>query len=412
MSLECAKEALSCLSEYITRYYNKKPIILIDEYDTPMQEAWIHGYWDDIVSFFRGFFNSTFKTNPWLDRGLMTGITRISKDSLFSDMNNLEVVTVTSPFYSDCFGFTEEEVFASLDEYGLGNKDGVKAWYDGFTFGCDKDIYNPWSIIQYIRKNEFDTYWVDTSSNSLVSSLIQQSKKELKIQFESLLQGKSIITNLDEQIVFNQLKIVPGAVLSLLIAAGYLNVVSCDKSIKQYEIEITNYEVRTMLEALIKQWFNSENLYSISHEFRNALCECRIDRMNLMMNKISMETFSYFDMSGKEPEKFYHGFTLGLIADLKGRYQVESNRESGYGRYDVMLFPLQSQDPGIVIEFKSLASDEGEKDLDDTLAAALKQIADRQYVAALEARGIPHDHIYAYGFAFHGKDVLIGGGKL
>ena len=170
--------------------------------------------------------------------------------------------------------------------------------------------------------------------------------------------------------------------------------------------------MKLMLESLIKQWFNSEILSYISQEFINAIYECRIERLNTMMNKITMETFSFFDMSGKEPEKFYHGFTLGLIVDLKGRYQIESNRESGYGRYDVMLFPLHSQDPGIVIEFKSLAADEGEKDLSDTLASALNQIADRNYVAALEARGIPHDRIYAYGFAFRGKDVLIGGGRL
>ncbi len=246
----------------------------------------------------------------------MTGITRISKDSLFSDMNNLEVVTVTSPFYADCFGFTEKEVFLSLEEYGLFDKDGVKSWYDGFTFGCNKDIYNPWSILQYIRKKEFDTYWVDASSNLLVGSLIQQSKKELKIQIETLLQGKSIFTHLDEQIVFNQLKIVPSAVISLLIATGYLNVISCDKSIKEYEIEITNHEVKLMLESLIKQWFNSEILSSISQEFRNALYECRIERLNTMMNKITMETFSFFDMSGKEPEKFYHGFTKTFPADV------------------------------------------------------------------------------------------------
>ena len=410
MSLNIASRSLRFLTKYIAKYYNLKPIILLDEYDTPLQEAWLHGYWEDAIAFFRGLFNSTFKTNPWLERGLMTGITRVSKESLFSDLNNLQVVTATSPLYADAFGFTEEEVFTAMDEYGLPDKDKVKAWYDGFVFGNRKDIYNPWSITNYLRTSVIDTYWVDTSSNALVSELVQQGDQKIKIQMEDMLKGQSIVATIDEQVVFSQLKVVSNAVLSLFIATGYLKVVSCNKMTKQYEIAITNHEVKVMMESLVRQWFNSASLRVVSQEFRRALCAGATARMNTMMRRIALETFSFFDMGGREPERFYHGFALGLLVDLKGRFQLESNRESGWGRYDVMLIPLTSQDPGIVIEFKALAEDEGERKLEDTARAALRQIAERQYAASLEARGVPRSRMLAYGFAFRGKDVLIAGG--
>ena len=414
MPLHIATESLNLLAKYIFKYYNKKPIIIVDEYDTPLHEAWLNGYFDDILYFFRGLFNSTFKTNPWIERGLLTGITCISQASMFSDMNNLQIVTVTTNAYTDCFGFTEEEVFSAIDEYGFpeNEKIKVKSWYDGFIFGGRKDIYNPWSITKYLSSSELDTYWADTSSNSLVSDLIQRSNITLKMQMESLLKGENIVEEIDEHIVFNRLNKVKNSVLSLLIASGYLKVVSYNKSIKQYTIAITNYEVQRMMEILIRDWFNSESLLSISYEFRKSLCERKIIRMNSLMNKISQETFSFFDMSGKEPERFYHGFVLGLIVDLKERYAIESNRESGFGRYDVMLFPLNKSDPGIVIEFKSIDYDEGENSLKDTAISALNQIEEKKYVAALEARGVPKERIFTYGFAFKGKEVLIEGGPL
>ena len=192
--------AIYQLSDYLYRYYKKKVIILLDEYDTPMQEAYLNGYWDKLSAFTRSMFNSTFKTNPALDRGLMTGITRVSKESIFSDLNNLEVVTTTSDKYSDIFGFTEMEVFQALDEYGLSdNKKNVKRWYDGFIFGSCKDIYNPWSILNYLDKREYGTYWANTSANSLVGRLIRESNRDIKQKFEDLMNDKSIWCEIDEQ---------------------------------------------------------------------------------------------------------------------------------------------------------------------------------------------------------------------
>ena len=218
--------SLHQLSDFLYRYYGKKVIILLDEYDTPMQEAYVNGYWDELVALTRSLFNATFKTNPYLERALMTGITRVSKESIFSDLNNLKVVTTTSEEYATCFGFTEEEVFAALDECGLSNeKDGVKTWYDGFIFGSHSDIYNPWSVLNFLDTNGiYDTYWANTSGNRLVGKLLQEGNKHIKLSFEALLNGETISSPIDEQIVYSQLGDNEMAVWSLLLASGYLKV--------------------------------------------------------------------------------------------------------------------------------------------------------------------------------------------
>lgn len=230
ISEEDASLSIYQLSDFLHRYYGKKVIILLDEYDTPMQEAYIDGYWDELVRFTRSLFNSTFKTNPYLERGIMTGITRVSKESIFSDLNNLEVVTTTSEKYATAFGFTEEEVFAALDAYGYGErKDEVKQWYDGFTFGTHADIYNPWSILNFLDKGRVATYWANTSSNSLVGKLVREGNRRVKTNFEQLLEGGSILCPIDEQIVYNRLNRREGAIWSLLLASGYLKVLDWEE---------------------------------------------------------------------------------------------------------------------------------------------------------------------------------------
>ena len=420
ISNEIIYRSVKDLAAILYRKFEKKVIILLDEYDTPMQEAYVNGFWNDMVGFIRSFFNSTLKTNPYLDRAIMTGITRVSKESIFSALNNLNVITTTNDEYNTSFGFTESEVFAALDEAGLSEKkDDVKLWYDGFTFGKHKDIYNPWSITNYLDKKEFKTYWADTSSNSLVGKLIQRGSPKIKKAMEKLLNGEYITVGIDEQIVFDQLDNDEDAIWSLLLASGYLKVYSMEICVstgeQKYELSLTNLEVRVMFQKLIKGWFMTGD--DSSNEFISALIDGDLEAMNYYINEVTLNVFSSFDVAGKDesrirPENFYHGFVLGLMAGQRNNYIIKSNRESGFGRYDVMMIPKHSTNeagkklPAIVLEFKVKKSNE--KTLEEAVQAAHKQIEEKRYDEEILALGIEKERIRHYGFAFEGKKVLIG----
>ena len=421
MSNEIVCRAIKDLSSMLCRHFGKKVIILLDEYDTPMQEAYVNGYWEELVGFTRSLFNSTFKTNPYLERAIMTGITRVSKESIFSDLNNLVVVTTTSNQYETAFGFTEEEVFNALDEQGLSDKkEEVKRWYDGFTFGDKRDIYNPWSIINFLKFKRFKTYWADSSSNGLINSLVKTGSSYIKMMMEMLLKGETIAVPIDEQIVFSELDYSEDAVWSLMLASGYLKVISSDaltgdrtKAV-MYKLALTNFEIKLMFENMVLRWFSPAKMET--NEFIKALIVGDIESMNEYMNEVALNTFSSFD-SGKHtsdkkaPENFYHGFVLGLMVDQTQNYIIASNRESGFGRYDIMLEPIDKNNekyPGIVIEFKVI-NQRKENSLEETVAAALKQIEEKKYDAELIKRGVKAENIHHYGFAFKGKEVLIDG---
>lgn len=408
--------AIRRLSGYLFRYYGKKVIILLDEYDTPVLEAYTGGYWQELITFTRSLFNATFKNNPYLERGIMTGITRISKESIFSDLNNLEVVTTTSEKYADAFGFTEQEVFDTLENYGFADKkEEVKYWYDGFCFGSHTDIYNPWSIINYLDKKTVGPYWTNTSSNTLVGQLIQQGDKYLKETFEKLVKGQSIYAEIDEQIAFEQLDREENAIWSLLLASGYLKVLGFQIEKKYgwkriYELQITNFEVMLMFRNMVSNWFAQAS--SSYNDFIKSLLQGDLKAMNVYMNRVALTTFSCFDTGKRpsaeqQPERFYHGFVLGLMVELEGRYVITSNRESGFGRYDVLLEPQNKKDYAIILEFKVFDPDV-ETSLEDTVQKALNQIEIKKYETVLLQKGIPADRIRKYGFAFCGKDVLIG----
>ena len=408
--------AINMLCSFLERYYGKKAIVLLDEYDTPMQEAYIHGYWDEFTSFIRNIFNNTFKTNPYLERAIMTGITRVSKQSIFSDLNNLAVVTTTSDRYSTCFGFTQEEVFDSLDSFGLGaSKDDVKRWYDGFVFGSHRDIYNPWSITNFLKEKKLRPYWASTSSNGLVSHLLQTATSDIKQKMEDLISGREIVVSFDEQIVFNQLGKNKNAIWSLLMASGYLKpdmVEYRGESMEPwYHLAITNLETRSMFYNMFKGWFDDSD--SNYNAFVEALLKGSLKEMNVYMNDVALATFSSFDTGNHpsertQPERFFHGFVLGLLVELRDIYEVKSNRESGYGRYDVMLIPKNNDKKynAIILEFKVFDSYD-ESTLEETVQSALKQIEEKNYDAELLARGIERERIRHYGFAFEGKQVLI-----
>ena len=421
MSDVMAQDLIKNMSNYLSRYYGKKVIILLDEYDTPMQEAYVNGYWEELVAFTRSLFNSTFKTNPYLERAIMTGITRVSKESIFSDLNNLEVVTTLTPKYETAFGFTEEEVFRALDEQGLSDKkNDVKIWYDGFRFGSKNDIYNPWSIINCLDKKKIALYWAESSSNGLINSLVQKGSSNIKMMVEELINSSTINVPIDEQIVFSELDYSEDAVWSLMLASGYLKVVSSEElnlireSDNEYELALTNREILFMFKKMILRWFSPAK--SETNEFIKALISGDIESMNEYMNDVALRTFSSFD-SGKHtsekkaPENFFHGFVLGLMVDQSENYIITSNRESGFGRYDIMLEPKDKQTqkyPGIVIEFKVI-NPRKENSLEETVEAALKQIEEKNYDAELINRGVKEENIHHYGFAFKSKEVLIDG---
>lgn len=416
-----ASLALYQLSDYLYKYYGKKVIILLDEYDTPMQEAYVNGFWEELTSFMRSLFNASFKANPYLERAVMTGITRVAKESIFSDLNNLKVITTTSNAYATAFGFTEEEVFGAMDEYGMQNREEVKKWYDGFTFGKVRDIYNPWSIINLLDTGKLDTYWANTSANSLVGKLIREGSSDIKMKFEELLRGRSIVSEVDEEIVYDQLGKKKDAVWSLLLASGYLKVVRYEtyeqlrgtrRRRPRYELALTNLEVQFMFEEMISGWFDDGDTEAYN-DFIKALLLGDVKAMNTYMNRVALNTFSYFDTgkrpSGAEPERFYHGFVLGLMVELAERYTITSNRESGFGRYDVLLEPMDNRGSAVILEFKVFDPKE-EGTLADTVKKALAQIEEKRYTAGLAAKGFAEEKIRKYGFAFKGKEVLIGEG--
>lgn len=415
MSDAVAAMSLKRLSMCLHSYYGKKVLIFLDEYDTPLQEAYMYGFWDELTGFMRGLFNSTFKTNPYLERALLTGITRVSKESIFSDLNNLTVITTTSEQYADCFGFTETEVFDALEKYGMSDRQvEVQTWYDGFSFGNKKDIYNPWSITCFLKEKKLRPYWANTSSNQLVGKLVREGSAQIKMVMEDLLAGKSFQTEIDEEIIFEQLQRKKGAIWSLFLAGGYLKVVRSEFDISSgrysYELALTNQEVKMLFEDMVEGWFSDETVPY--NDFLKAFLAKDLDYMNEYMNRVAEATFSTFDTGRNpsddtNPERFYHGFVLGLIVELAGKYRVTSNRESGFGRYDVMLEPLEKTKAAFVLEFK-VFNPRKEKTLEDTVANALQQINEKDYDCELLSRGIQKENIFHYGFAFEGKKVLIG----
>lgn len=417
MGAEVCSNVLNLLCDLLYRYWGTKPVVLLDEYDAPMQEAWTGGFWDEASAFMRDLMNSTFKTNPALGRALITGVTRVSRESIFSDLNNLEVITTSSPKYQTAFGFTQDEVDAALDEYGLARKrDEVRRWYDGFVFDGVADIYSPWSITKFLESGGyFDAYWANTSGNGLVSEVVRRGGARLKRDFETLLNDGEVSKIIDEQVVFSELRTRPNATWALLLAAGY---VTSPSKVPEYltrasrPLRLTNLEVREVFDRMVQGWFaDAEDDWD---DFAQALLAGDARMATRLLSDVTLYCMSSFDGARRpaesEPERFYHGLVLGLLASLRGRWSVESNRESGFGRYDVALVPTcgtSGSDPAVVMEFKVYDPD-FEETLGDTVARARAQIEEKRYVAGLVARGIPEERIRTYGIAFRGKEVLVG----
>ena len=417
MDAETCADAPNLLCGLLRRYHDVAPVVLLDEYDAPMERAWAGGFWDQAADFMRDLMNSMFKDNACLGRGLITGVTRVARESIFSDLNNLEVVTTSSSKYRTAFGFTQAEVDAALAEYGLEDLVGeVRRWYDGFTFGGASGVYNPWSITKLLESHgTFDAYWANTSGNGLVSEVVRRGDEALKADFEELMRGGAVEKVIDEQVVFSELETTPEAAWALLLAAGYVTSpgpVPQDVVHTPRPLRLTNLEVEATFDRMVRGWFQDagDELDGLA----GCLLTGDVEGATDCLTEVCDLCMSYFDgarrTAEQQPERFYHGLVLGLVAHLRGRWSVESNRESGRGRYDVALVPTDGTrgvDPAVVMELK-VFDPRHERDLADTVRRARKQIKDRCYAAGLVARGVHESRIHTYGIAFRGKEVLVG----
>ncbi len=399
-------DSFKTLSKFLLAHFGVKPWLLIDEYDTPIQAAYLHGYYDEMIDFMRGLFGAALKTNPYVYKAVITGILRISKESLFSGLNNIKVYSTLQTRYSQYFGFTEPEVADILEQTGMAAKtEEVKDWYNGYKFG-ETIVYNPWSIVNYVHEDgRLQAYWVNTSGNDLIKNLIIKSNVDFKEQFELLLQNKPIETTLSEHVTFADLQVNEDAVWSLLVAAGYLKVtaerVFNRKNI--YTLEVPNVEVNTLYVEMIEYWLSGGKSIRWYNRFLENLLQGNVAEFAESLKEVMLQIVSVHDVA-KEPEAFYHGLMLGLTVSLdRNQYELKSNKESGKGRYDIVIIPhATSNNPAIILELKSVKS---AANLEQESKQALEQIAERQYEAEIKQRGI--NKIVKIGLAFCGKEFQI-----
>ena len=400
--------SLKNLSKYLYDYYGEKIIILIDEYDTPIQHSYFSGIYDDTIAFMRNFLSNTLKDNIYLEKALLTGILRVARESIFSGLNNLDVYSILKEGYSDKFGFTEVEIEKMLNDFNIvKEKDEFKRWYNGYLFG-NTVIYNPWSTLSYLKdKNEyFMPYWVNTSENKIIKTILAKGSDGLKKSFEELLKGNTIETTIDENIIMADIEANENNVWSFLLLSGYLKVV--DKIRKEdeiyYKVAIPNVEVKHMYNKIIKDWASESYVSSEYNEMLKALINFDYEVFEEIFIDYVEKSLSYFDVSGEEPERVYHSFVLGMLVALNNTHYVLSNRESGYGRYDVMVIPKDITKPGIIIEFKR-ARKNNKKTIEQLIEEAKKQIEDKKYETELLSRGITD--IKKLVIVFKGKEVFV-----
>ena len=389
--------AIQRLCRLVYLHYQILPVILVDEYDTPLLEAYTDGYWSEMIGTCRQLFHSTFKENPYYARTLITGVTKVSKNSLFSDLNNLETDTVTCDAYSDCFGFTEQEVMDALKCQNMDTMHDVKEMYDGFIFGKQKDMYNPWSICNYMRSGELQSYWINTSSNKLIGEIIRRHPVRSKHEIEQLMAGEIIHKEINENVTFQYLDGDENSLWSLFLAVGYIK---AENVVKQGEstwcdMSVTNREVMGMFRYEILAMFENGN--AVYNDFTKAPLSHRMEDLNDILLDIAYTSMSYFDVGKCPPERtsenFYRGLVLGLIVSLRDQYRIVSNRESGQGRYDIAMYPLERNKDAFIMEFKVFDAKK-ERSLVQTAANALKQIEEKNYEADLIAAGIGRGQIY------------------
>jgi Predicted AAA-ATPase/PD-(D/E)XK nuclease superfamily len=395
--------SLRHLSNYLHRHTGVKSWILIDEYDTPIQSAYLNNYYSEMIALIRTLLGLALKDNPSLEKSVITGILRISKESLFSGANNIQVYSIFDKEYSEYFGFTEAEVEELLKKYNLEQRSlQIRNWYNGYRMG-ETVIYNPWSLIHCIKKEGLlKPYWVNTSGNDLVKHLLARGDQRVKTDLETIIHNESITALVSENMIFNDLEKDRNAMWSLLLFCGYFKPIHIEykNDFIQCELAVPNQEIMALYRGLVEGWFR-ESLGGQYLDFLLSLTEGRVEEFMDRLQQYLIQTISIFDATGREPEKFYHGFVLGMMVSLSDTHEVKSNHESGYGRYDVMLIPKDHEQLGVVIEFKTVRDEK--VDLKSAATEALRQVEQRAYATELEQRGI--HHILKMGLAFRNKDV-------
>ena len=402
------ENSLKDLSTYLHKHHNKKPIILIDEYDMPIIAGFTYDYYEEIISFMRGYLCGGLKDNRDLSFAVMTGILRVAKESIFSGLNNLEVCSITNDTYADKFGFLESEVRELVDYFGCsGEMDDVRKWYNGYSSGENHTVYNPWSIINFVKnRGRFGAYWVNTSDNKIIQELIRKSSEDVKRDFELIFAKKPVNKTICEDIVFSEIYRDSNALWSFLVFSGYLTWQSLKfvQAKCRVALVVPNDEVLYCLKTLVERWFSESMGSSIYENMLEALSQGNISAFERYFQQNIVDSMSYFDVTKKNPERVYHAYVLGMLVGLSATHEVKSNRESGFGRYDVCLIPNDITKPGIVIEFKAFNERE-DKDINIAAKRALVQIEEKQYEAELLSRGIKK--IIKLAIVFEGKKVLI-----
>lgn len=398
--------SLENLSKMLTEHYHKAPIIIIDGYDTPIQEGYSKNFYDDIINFMRNFFSAAFKDNKYLSYGFLTGILRIAQESIFSGLNNLTVNTIMDEEYDQYFGFTEEEVYEMMTYYNvIDKKEELQTWYDGYIFG-NIDIYNPWSVINYIYKGCLpQAYWINTGRNEILEDVLKVATEDITEKLYDLLMGKRVIARIDQNVVYRSLLEDPANIYSLLLMAGYLKIINKELQMDgSYlcEIAIPNREITTVYKSEILSYLLKKG--TITQTTANKIVESLylmdIQKLQTALTDYIQKSISYNDYSA---EGFYHGLVLGLVALMDNQYKIRSNRESGEGRYDICLFPRMKKYPGIIIELKWEKNLDEEK-LQNLAKKALNQIDENQYDVEMNEEA---NKILKLGIAFSNKKVKI-----
>lgn len=397
------KNSIRDLSEYLSRYYDKPVMLFVDEYDVPLQNAYVEGYYDEAVKFFKTFYGTTFKDNPYLEKTVITGVSRVAKESIFSGANNFKVFTVLNDEFSDDFGITSEEMDKVIKDFNIEEeKENIKKWYDGYIIGHTTEVYNPWSILNYLTDRELIPYWVNTSSNDIIKLIIKNSTT-VKERIERLLKGEEIEVKVEQDTIIVGIENNEDNIWGLLVGTGYLKVVGIvDLATKRYLVKIPNYEIKYLFEDIINDWFKDKVIGNDLRSILKDLVTLNLKEFEKKFEVLVRQMFSFMDVGENTAENFYHAFVLEMLVGLKDSYYVNSNRESGYGRYDIMLEPKDKNGNSFIMEFKVL-EDKEEKTIEETFENAKRQIEDRKYEENLRERGFTN--ITKMVFAFKGKEV-------